>query len=60
MLRDDKHVLPMKSGNPERLPVVMQGEMVVGCPIEDTLVLVLGIGSLTAEQATVFSTAIRP
>ena len=55
MLRDEKNVLPIKTGKaPERLPVVMQGEMVVGCPIDDTLVLVLGIGSLTSEQATVF------
>lgn len=28
--------------------------MVVGCPIDDTLVLVLGIGSIASEQVTVF------
>lgn len=56
MTRDEKNVLPVtRTGKPpERHPMVMEGEMVVGSPIDDTLVLVLGIGSTAAEQVTVF------
>ncbi len=56
MLPDEKDVAPAsRSGKmPERHPMVMEGEMVVGCPIDDTLILVLGIGGLTSEQVTVF------
>lgn len=38
----------------ERPPMIMEGEMVVGCVIEDTLVLVLGIGSAATDQVTAF------
>ncbi|MGO4451695.1 hypothetical protein AB4Y96_22460 [Phyllobacterium sp. TAF24] len=56
MTRDEKTLLPVpKTGKaPERNSIVMEGEMVVGCPVEDTLVLVLGIGSNTSDQVTVF------
>ncbi|NTS33471.1 hypothetical protein HQ945_19630 [Phyllobacterium sp. BT25] len=56
MLPDEKeHTPASRSGKaPERHPMVMEGEMVVGCPIDDTLILVLGIGGLTSEQVTVF------
>ena len=56
MLRDEKDVLPVtRTGKPpERHPMVMEGEMVVGCPVDDTLVLALGIGSMTSEQIAAF------
>lgn len=40
--------------SPDRPPMMMEGEMVVGSVIEDTLVLVLGIGSAANDQVTAF------
>ncbi len=42
------------SRSPDRPPMMMEGEMVVGSVIEDTLVLVLGIGSAANDQVTAF------
>ena len=39
---------------PDRPPMMMEGEMVVGSVIEETLVLVLGIGSAAGDQITAF------
>ncbi|MBV2143523.1 hypothetical protein KUG47_08430 [Falsochrobactrum sp. TDYN1] len=38
----------------DRPPMMMEGETVVGCAIEDSLVLVLGIGNATAGQVSAF------
>lgn len=51
--------LPQKPGpravsKPDRPPMMMEGEMVVGCMIEETLVLVLGIGNAASEQVSAF------
>lgn len=54
---DDRNVLPIartSSRQPERHSLLMDGEMVVGSPVDDTLVLVMGIGSLNADQVSIF------
>lgn len=55
-MRDDSNILPItNAAKPSGShSIVMEGEMIVGCPVDDTLVLVMGIGSLNAEQAAVF------
>ncbi|MGH6859372.1 MAG: glycosyltransferase family 2 protein, partial [Phyllobacterium sp.] len=61
MARDDRNILPITKSartpdrhSPDRHSIVMEGEMVVGCPVDDTLVLVMGIGSLAGEQVAAF------
>ncbi|EJN02787.1 hypothetical protein [Phyllobacterium sp. YR531] len=55
-MRDDSNILPItNAAKPARNhSIVMEGEMVVGCPVDDTLVLVMGIGNLNAESVAVF------
>lgn len=55
-MQDDRNVLPItRSGkSPGSHSIVMEGEMVVGCPVDDTLVLVMGIGNLNSEQVAAF------
>lgn len=55
-LRDDRNILPItNAAKPAGShSIVMEGEMVVGCPVDDTLVLVMGIGNFNLEQVAVF------
>ncbi len=55
MVQDERpNSAPKQPRTPDRPPMMMEGEMVVGSVIEDTLVLVLGIGSATNDQVTAF------
>ena len=56
MVQDDKTIQqPARGARPsERPPMIMEGEIVVGSAIEDTLALVLGIGNATTDQITAF------
>lgn len=58
MTQDERPATQQPTAKParpsERPPMMMEGEMVVGCVIEETLLLVLGIGNASGDQVTAF------
>ncbi len=53
-MQDERPPQRQPARNIDRPPMMMQGETVVGCMIEETLILVLGIGNAASEQVSAF------